>query len=675
MATELTTGDGRKTLPLRDEHRALCGALDRLLTIGSYYTSAHERFRAVALECHTALQKSLGQRPHLEILIEAEGLGLDHGLLPAASPEGRRLFELLDSLQVALLELDARTTAEDLSRALAALRQARQGLSARRSYGEIEIDGLPDTVRVTSRALFLRTRGRENQARARSADPGDTLFLDPHLVSEQLLAASPRGRKCEQEFVGIIQGILATTDPLRLVRDSDAPGRPEDWLSDETVAAIDQVLQALAGSGSDLMNLRHLIGQAQSALRMTGDPQLVELVFARLQKNAGQLARRETRARVRNAGHGSAPGRSERNRQPSLSVQQMRQIVAELPVSWGPAEDPAAQAAADGLAVCLQVLDQAPAPEIGAGAQEAITAWLSVQPLSRPVRALVVRALHALLNERNAADIGAVWPLVWGPLRVAHAPLLESIWLELWQSLSSRGREKAWPYLVNDLLLGLPRTDLLQRLLLLEGLSQVDALENHEARAVLENLPALREWTICADFFDAPPPLLYPVHKVLVGGSRSGRFGPLLHASLVRQAPHKLTALLLEVMDGYDPLLRPVYHALLDQGVQEELLPELAELAPELIAATLDDLHWDFMDEPWVAEAIACLGRLGREPALRTLDEIINERKFLVFRGWPSAARSAARQARAELREKLDYRRQREQEREHEHAGPEPAGK
>lgn len=674
MAQDPTTGNDLKNLPLREEHRAFFGALDRLLTIGSYYQPSHERFRSVARECHACLEKSLGKRPHLEILVDAEGLHLDHGLLPPQAPEGRRLFELLDPLQLALLELDAAATGEDLHLALAVLRQARNSLTASRSYREIEITGLPATVRVTNRALFLRTRSQARKTEAKPGPATDVVFFDPNLVSEQLLAGSLEGRKCEKEFLGIVQGILATADPLRLAGNQDGSERPEDWLSDDMVGAIEGVLQALAGSGSDLMNLQHLIGQAQSALEMTGDPQLVELVFARLQKDAGKLARQGPRPRTSGPAAGAAKGSGKggRNRQPTLSQQQMRQAVDELPVPCGPWENPAEQAAADCLAVCLLVLDQAPTAEIRAGAEETLNQLLTRPRLARPVRGLIVSALHAALNQRSSSEVQELWSLVWTPLRASHADLMESIWLELWQALSSRGRERAWPYLVNDLLLGMPRTDLLNRLLLVEGLSQVDALENHEARAVLENLTALREGTICDEFFDVPPPLLYPVHKVLVGSSLSGRFGPLLHDSLARQAPHRLTSLLLEVMDGYNPLFRPVYHALLDQGVEEALTCDLAEMAPELIADTLADLHWDFMDEPWVTDAIAWLGHLGREPALRVLAEIINEKKFLVFRGWPSSARSAARQARAELREKLDYRRQRELEKEPDQAEAQP---
>jgi hypothetical protein len=146
------------------------------------------------------------------------------------------------------------------------------------------------------------------------------------------------------------------------------------------------------------------------------------------------------------------------------------------------------------------------------------------------------------------------------------------------------------------------------------------------------------------------------VHKVLVGSSLSGKFGPLLHDHLVRQAPHKLSSVLLEVMDEYLPINRAVYHAILDQGVEENINPALAELAPEILVEALSDLHWDYMEEDWVVPAIEWLGRLGREPAIGVLQEITQEKKYMVLASWPLVAREAAEQALAQLKERLHYR-------------------
>ena len=193
-------------------------------------------------------------------------------------------------------------------------------------------------------------------------------------------------------------------------------------------------------------------------------------------------------------------------------------------------------------------------------------------------------------------------------------------------------------------------------LLLLEAVSQVGALGNHDIIVRLENLPAMLEKNVAVSIFQPPAPLLYSVHKVLVGSSLSGVFGPLLHDHLVRQAPHKLSAVLLEVMDEYLPINRAIYHAILDQGVEETIHSALAELAPEILIEALSDLHWDYMEEDWVVPAIEWLGRLGRESAIGVLQEITQEKKYMVLASWPLQAREAADLALGQLKERLHYR-------------------
>ncbi len=659
MSLDPFTIEDHETHPISGEHRALCGALDRLLTIGSYYQPSHERFQTVARECAAALDKSLDGRKSLELYITAKGLVIGDGLLPASEAEARRLFDLLDPLQIALVEIDAKATSDHLHLALASLKKARNSISATQSFREIEIKGLPETINVVNRTLFLRTKAIR-QGRKKKEPAAEITFFDHNLISDFLLSGSDLGQKCEKEFIGIIQGIMATVDPTQLKnQETGGGGSSDDWLPDETIDAIKKVLEALAGTSSDLMNLQHLIQQAQTALEVTGDPELVDLIFSRLQKDSKKLVRKLVQPKM--IGKGQRGTRTESKKKLIMSQEEMRAIVSGLEIPQGPMIDPMEQASADCLAICIQVLDMAPTEELITGIEETLLRQITTGRLSATKRKAIVTILQQVFTDRTEGRAERIWPMIWGPVRRSHPELMYRIWLEIWQGLASRGRERAWPFLVNDLLLGMPVTDRLKRFLLLEAVSQVEALGNHDIRVTLENLPALLEGTICKGFLDAPPPLLYPVHKVLVGCSISPRFGPLLHDSLVRQAPHSLSNVLLDIMDEYYPVNRGVYQAILDQGINEEVTPEMRELAPEIIAEALSDLHWDFMEEDWVVEAIIWLGGLGREPALPILDEIINEKKYMVLGSWPPAARQAAKAARDELRERLNYRGRREE--------------
>ncbi len=644
--------------PMHSRHRALCGALDRLLTIGSYYQPSHARFISTARAAEEAFQKAVAGFETLEIFVQGEGLIIHDGYLAGDEAEGRRLFQLLEPLHVAILEIDATATSDHLHLAFSALKKAHAEVGKRVGYAEVRIKGLPETVRTVGRSLFLKTRVQDNAPPPGPApsgpdqDPAEQVrFFQHDMVTNLGATDSERSRLMEREFVGIVQGILSTIDPSAEPRGED--GDPLAWVPPESLGAIQGILSALAGTGADLMTMDHLIAHARSSLQITGDPELVELVFQRMQKTGRKLAGKQIQPKL--VGKGSDTS-TRAVRQVAMSLDEMKTTLEGLQIPLGPMPDPLATAGGNCLAVCLQVMQQQPTADLTAGIEQTILRILSAPGFDRARARAVVPVLAALLDQDDPGLRARMWPMIWGPVQRNHPGWTELLWRELWPGLSSRLRLRAWPYLVNDLLLGLPVSDRIAHFSLLDSLSRVEDAGEHETRVVLENLPALQEQKVADGFFDVPPPLLYPVHRVLVGTSLSGYFGPLLHRALVQQAPHPLSAVLLAVMDGYQPTNRAVYQAILDQGIEEKPQPELADLGADILAEALADLHWDYMEEAWVVPAITWLGELGREPALPILTNILDEKKYMVLNSWPLEAREAAGPALARLRERLIYK-------------------
>ena len=143
--------DGAVESVVQPEHAELLASLDRMLTIGSYYPPGHEKYREVADASHAALVRALGGAGVLEIEVTDAGLAMPGSFVPADRREARRLHQLLNPLNVALLEIDAGATTEDLHEALTTLKKHQGSLTGARSYQEIEIDDLPPTIRSTSR--------------------------------------------------------------------------------------------------------------------------------------------------------------------------------------------------------------------------------------------------------------------------------------------------------------------------------------------------------------------------------------------------------------------------------------------------------------------------------------------------------------------------------------------
>ena len=79
-------------------------------------------------------------------------------------------------------------------------------------------------------------------------------------------------------------------DPTQLKDLSSEEQKDEalrEWVPDSTVGTIKEIMGALKKTNSDPMIMEHLIGHAQAALELTGDPMLVELIFERLRKETG----------------------------------------------------------------------------------------------------------------------------------------------------------------------------------------------------------------------------------------------------------------------------------------------------------------------------------------------------------------------------------------------------
>ena len=93
----------------------------------------------------------------------------------------------------------------------------------------------------------------------------------------------------------------------------------------------------------------------------------------------------------------------------------------------------------------------------------------------------------------------------------------------------------------------------------------------------------------------------------------------------------------------YDSGQFKLYQAMLDQGVNEEVVPALEDAAFRYLKAIITRLEDAELEASWIPRAIVWLGRLNARRAEDVLRDIVSERKWLVIPVWPKAAREAAR--------------------------------
>ncbi len=213
-------GVGAEAPALAPEHAELLVALDRMLTVGSYYPPGHEKYREVAAAAHRAVARAAGPQGMVTIEIAEPGLTMGPSFAPADGREAKRLHKMLLPLDIALLEIDAVATAEELHAALLVLKKHHSELGATRTYRTIEVTGLPACVRVTSRTLYVKMKHR-------LVGSGGTRpnidACDPNTIPDAMLVATPDGQHMEREFLAVVRGIMQGGDPARLQQLHDTP--------------------------------------------------------------------------------------------------------------------------------------------------------------------------------------------------------------------------------------------------------------------------------------------------------------------------------------------------------------------------------------------------------------------------------------------------------------------
>jgi hypothetical protein len=629
--------------PLSPEHAGLFLALDRLLTVGSYYTPEHAKYREVAQAAHKAIGENLLGGTVLQIECSNDGLWVHDRFVPREQRESRRLFDLLNDLSLGLLELRAETSAEELHETVASLKNHLIAYAGSKNFEEIEIEGLPESVTVTSQSLHVRTKDR-------TAGPGGTrprgASDDYFAIPEANLVATPEGQDLEREFLGIISGIMQKSDPTRLKNLGSEEEKEEalrHWVSDSAVHTIKEIMDALKNTNSDPMIMEHLISHAQSALEMTGDPELVEMVFDRLRKETG-IKSDKPKPLLSNRPKPKKP--SKRPVKYTMTPEQMDEAIGDLKAAAELPEDLMAPATTDCLGICTQVLCSAPSDQMIQGISSTVFRILAVEEIPSEDLRVTVASLVAILKTGSRDMTDAAMPMFFNPLRRFNPQLVGPVWLEVWKALSEIDHKRlAWPHLVNDLLMGVQWEDPGKKIALYESLSRVNVADGSEMLERLEELKALKDEKIAPEIFHAPAPLLYPVHLVLLGSVIAREHGAKLHERLVHQRAQRLSNLLVKVMGMYKQSNKLIYQAILDQGVAERVEPRLADLGSRLLKAAVTNQDPENRDEPWVSEAITWLGKLDTKRAESLLNKIVKEKKYFFWPVWPSECRKAAKNA------------------------------
>ncbi len=660
MSTAALNRDGVVDLqgvPLRADAVEFLTTLDRLLTVGTYYAVDHEQYLRAVEEACAHLVRAISPRLAMSVEIAAKGLLIEGQVVDPHQRLVRKVHDLLVPLNIARLELSRDLTPDDLRAALATLQAQRLKLGQSEGFHQIVITDLPPTVSIASRKIGTGGEpslpagllgGRDETA---ASDAGTDAGTDGGAGTAA--GTAPGLSALAHDLLSLAEqllGVLAAADAT--------PGGPGERnrarpVSLERLATLRGALQRLVEARPDPAQLLRLIRQAEAALELGGDPAKVDLAFRVICRELGTEATGDQEL--------PAPALTENL---AFTAGMLTRACEELAARNVPVAPPLPSARRDVLAVTLNLLAEAPSEPLRSRCLAALEAGLARGALG-PEELAAVAANCAFAVHRGTDTADRVLPPVLTAIRRHHSGQLAALWERL-RPADAAARLTLWPHLVNDLLLGLDPAPQSAVMTLWVEANAIDAGKAAEPAVEpaadlaaqlatrLGRLESLADEGAAArlgDLLLIPAARVANVLTVLMGSRLAGRVGPLLHQALQRGQGGDLARVLTSALGDYDPAHRRFYTDLAHELAAEAPSPRFARQAAGTLLQTLAELTPAERREAWTAEAIAWLPALAGVAARPLLDRIVDERRFVVLKAWPTACRAAAREARDRLRD------------------------
>lgn len=603
---------------------AFVKALDRLLTVGTYYALEHEQYHRASEAACAGIVAAIGSRPTLAIEIAAAGLVIDGQTLDPRLRVVRQLHELLVALNVARLEFSARLGAADLRQALAALNDHRLMMSQSHSFREVTISNLPSTVSVASRHVGA---GDET---ANAAFDG---VLEAWRESSQACeagvpAADPSA--IIHEFTSLLRQALDGQGA-----DAGHGGGPDGGargLRHAELEAMQVALRNLLERNRDANDITELMTLARQAITVSGDARRARVIFDELRRKIGAESVEPTPAASLEA----------IDEDSELGINDLALRVVELASRPESVPDPGRESRRDQFAICLAMLATGPRTTRDEPLLDALRRACADPGLRPDEMAGLGELLTDFAHAAGTATADRAASALLEAARAANPALVSAVWAGVDGSWPPARRDFLWPHLVNDLLLGLPAAPeaLVARLWqLAASLEVTDALGRLDR---LSALPGAANPVAAEQVFLVAPSRVRSIHAVLLHLAGSDHHGPRLHRALLRRPPDRLTGIVMGAVRAYEPDDRHLYITLLRDGGRPQPSRELKELVVPLLLGFVDSLPEERRTEPWVPGAIAWLAATAPVAAAPLLQRIMNERRLLTKRVWPEACRTAA---------------------------------
>jgi len=622
--------------PLHPDSAILLKALDKLLTVGAYYSAEHEQYRQAAMKARDAIVGVIGDaRRHVGIEITAQGLMIGQQNIDPHHRNVRLLHDLLVPLNIARLEIDGTLTPEDLRQALAALQHHKAALGQTVTFQEIVIAGLPSSVRAISCSVLRETKTGSTEVHVGEGTSLDELLgkWDESPDSAQSVAPVDESASLTHEFLDLVAQVLAN---LKVVAGESGiktgDGPDGSFITVDDLVALRQAFERLIRTNPDPAELARLISQAQQALDLSRDAKSADIVFQLLRKNLPS----KKPSTVSHQVHRSPAAEYK------LTVAQLLDQVNELAADPAPIPEPRAGSCTNQLGICFQLLRSDPPRSLRTTLVATIEQIVAQPNFAELNLAIYAQAAISVVEQDDLSGIDDLLPLFTGILRQKHPELISLFWVRLVEAAAPEKLAVLWPHLVNDILLGLGGSsrEITTRLAVAAGNLPLKSARTEGHR--LEKQPALQGKSATRDLLVAPLPQIQTVLAVLLASPLRGWLGEELFHALRKQPLSRLVDLIISALGEHDPQNDGFYLVLIKHGQDEEPPADLREPAAAVLQSRLESLTAEQRQEEWVPLALDELSRLAPDQSRPLLERVRSEKRFFFFRAWPAAARTAA---------------------------------
>jgi hypothetical protein len=615
--------------PLHPNAVILLKALDRLLTVGAYYSADHDQYLQAARKARDAIVGVIGSaRNSVAIEITSQGLMVNRQNVDPNHRNVRLLHDLLVPLNIARFEIDGSLTPEDLRQAIAALQEHKLVLGQSHSFQEIVIENLPSSVRTSSRSVFDRSPDSAETSLSdllgnRDAPPAHTDPAPQKDTPEQLA----------RQFMEMVTEILTNLERA----DHDAG---EAHLNDELksrvtpteLAQLKAALRRLVEVNPDPAELAELITQAQRALELSRDPHSVDLAFKVLKRNLAEPG--TGKARQQRAPEGPAVFK--------LSVADMMSAVAALEKSGTPVDEPWVGSRVNQLGIALHLLRSDPPRALRSALIEVVEGAVVQPDFVKRHLWVCTEAAADVAREDGVEGVDDLLPVVTGSMRRKQAEFLALFWVQLLESIGADHLVELWPHLVNDILRGFDNTEPEAVLKLVEYAGDLSPLTAMSLGPRLEKQPALHGKTAAPDLFVAPLPRIFPVLTMLLASPLRDWLGKRLFRALRAKPISPLVDVVLAALGEHRPENSAFYLDLIQHDGAADLPLEVRNSAAAILHQAVSGLAPEERQAEWVPRSLGELWTLDPERTRPLLKHICRERKLFFFKAWPAPVRRAA---------------------------------